>query len=308
MRNCQSVSHYLSEFRIHNSTFMTTMNQPPPNSAEPSLPAIASDLFCQTCGYNLRGLTGNRCPECGGSLDGVRSLLPQIPWVNRKETGWFRAYWRTVWFVMVRQASFCDEMARPVSYRDCQLFRWVTVLFVSIPSMLPMLALYLTMKVESFHDQLVLQAVAAGWPLLIFYVCWLLFLAAVTGVPSYFFHPRGILLEQQNRAIALSYYACGPLIFLTIPVLTCAAAILMQNAKNEALSMALGVLSVTLPIGAVAPWWLDLIHLVRRLVPQRPQRAVYLGVCVPILWFLLACLVGIPSVLFYVFLVFASLS
>ena len=108
------------------------------------LPAIAQDLFCQTCGYNLRGLTGNRCPECGGSLDGVRSLVPQIPWVCRKETGWFRAYWRTAWFVMFRQARFCDEMARPVSYRDSQLFRWVTIGIVYLPVLLAGLAFVVT--------------------------------------------------------------------------------------------------------------------------------------------------------------------
>jgi hypothetical protein len=144
----------------------------------------------------------------------------------------------------------------------------------------------------------------------VWHACVPLYFAAATGVPSYFFHPRGIPVEQQNRAIALSYYACGPLIFLTVPVLTCAAAILTQNAKNEALSTALAVLTVTLPIGAIAPWWLDLIHLARRLVPQRPQRAVYLGVCVPVLSLLLAAVifVGLPLVIFYVFLIVASLS
>jgi hypothetical protein len=291
---------------------MPVPDAPPKVTVDP-LPAIAQDLFCQTCGYNLRGLTGNRCPECGGSLDGVRSLIPQIPWVYRKEIGWFRAYWRTVWFVMIRQARFCDEMARPVSYRDCQSFRWVTVLMTAIPFVPPLLALHLTWKPQSFSNDLVSASsatIAAGWPLLIFNVCCLLFLAAATGVPSYFFHPRDIPVEQQNRAIALSYYACGPLVFLTLPILTCAAAILTGEARNPAISMLFIVLTVTLPIGAIAPWWLDLIHLARRLVPQRPQRAVYLAVCVPILWFLLALafLVGIPFVLFYFFLIVASLS
>jgi hypothetical protein len=288
---------------------MPVPDTPPKVTVDP-LPTIAQDLFCQTCGYNLRGLTGNRCPECGGSLDGVRSLVPQIPWVYRKETGWFRAYWRTVWFVMVRQASFCDEMARPVSFRDSQSFRWVTVLMAGIPSVLPLLALHLTWKAESFGDELFSQAIPAGWPLLVFFVCCLLFLAAATGVPSYFFHPREIPTLQQNRAIALSYYACGPLAFLTLPILTCAAAILTGEARDPAISMLFIVLSVTLPIGAIVPWWLDLIHLARRLVPQKPQRAVYLGLGVPILWFLLALafLFGAPLLVLGVFLVFASLN
>jgi hypothetical protein len=278
------------------------------------LPTIAQDLFCQRCGYNLRGLTGNRCPECGGSLDGVRSLVPQIPWMYRKEIGWFRAYWRTVWFVMVRQARFCDEMARPVSYSDCQSFRWVTLLSVALPSLFPPLGLYLTWKPQPFRfsNDFVsasYAAIAAGWPLVIPYLCWLLFLVAATGVPSYFFHPREVPVQQQNRAIALSYYSCGPLVFLTLPVLMYAAACLPERVTSEPLSMALGVLTVTLPIGAIAPWWFDLIHLARRLVPQRPQRAVYLAFGVPILWVLLAILilVVLPVIIGYVVVIVTSL-
>jgi len=278
-----------------------------PTAVDP-LPAIAQDLFCQSCGYNLRGLTGNRCPECGGSLDGVRSLVPQIPWMYRKETGWFRAYWRTIGFVMFRQEQFCDEMARPVSFRDSQSFRWVTIFMVAIPSILPLIASYLTSEttpsVNLFH-----ALEATGWPLIILYFCWLLYLAAATGVPSYFFHPREVPVQQQNRAIALSYYACGPLAFLTIPLLTFTAAVLTSSPYSN-VSLVLIVLTFTLPVAAVVPWWFDLIHLARRLVPQRPQRAAYLGVGVPILWLLLAgvILVGIPFVPIYFFLIFASLS
>ena len=285
------------------------MTDTPPIPAVASLPTISQDLFCQTCGYNLRGLTGNRCPECGGSLDGVRSLIPRIPWGYRKELGWWRAYWRTVWFVMFRQARFCDEMARPVSFRDSQSFRWVTVLLVGIPDLLPILAYYLTWKAQPFHNELESQLLAAGWPLLIPYLCWLLFLAAATGVPSYFFHPKDIPIEQQNRAIALSYYACGPLAFLIIPLLTFTAAMLTSSPRENIVSLSFIVLTATLPVAAVVPWWFDLIHLARRLVPQRPQRAVYLAVCVPVLWFFLALafLLGIPFVVFCGYLVFASL-
>lgn len=272
------------------------------------LPAIAQDLFCQRCGYNLRGLTGNHCPECGGSLEGVRSLISQIPWVYRKELGWWRAYWRTMWFVMFRQARFCDEMARQVSFRDCQVFRWVTVILASSPVSLAGLAFAMLGARSPTRDDLFNVFWTWGFGG-VWHACVPLFFAAVTGIPSYFFHPRGIPVEQQNRAIALSYYACGPLVFLAVPVLTCAAGILMQTSKNELLTLVFIVLTVTLPIGATAPWWLDLIHLARRLVPQRPRRAVYLAVCVPILWFILAgvILIGLPLVILYVIVIFASL-
>jgi len=271
-------------------------------------PPITQDLFCQTCGYNLRGLTGHRCPECGGSLEGVRAGVSQIPWVHRNKLGWFRAYWRTIGFVMFRQARFCDEMARPVSFVDSQKFRWVTIGIVYLPVFFAGLTFVLT-NAQSPSTNVLFRSVWCNfWVASLWHASVVLLLAAVTGVPSYFFHPRDIPIEQQNRAVALSYYACGPLVFLGIPILTCAAAILTAR-WSERTTMVLIVLSVALPIAAIAPWWLDLIHLARRLVPQRPQRAVYLGVGVPILWFFiaLAILVGIPFVLFYFFLIVASL-
>jgi hypothetical protein len=188
------------------------------------------------------------------------------------------------------------------------------LLSVALPSLFPPLVLYLTREPQPFRfsNNLVsasYEAIAAGWPLVTMYLCWLLFLVAATGVPSYFFHPRDIPVQQQNRAIALSYYACGPLAFLTILLLTFTAAVLTSLVKYIIVAQVLIVLTLTLPVVAVAAWWLDLIHLARRLVPQRPQRAAYLAVSVPILWFLLALaiLVGIPFVFFYFFLIVASL-
>ncbi len=273
------------------------------------MPEIAQDLFCQRCGYNLRGLTGNRCPECGASLDGVRSLVSQIPWVYRKELGWWRAYWQTVWFVMFRQARFCDEMARPVSFLDSQRFRCVTIAMVFISVVLADILQWVTGTPSPFNEPFLDTVWNSVFGAAILHLCFILYLVAATGVPSYFFHPKGIPIEQQSRAIALSYYACGQLVFLVIPVLTCAAAILTSDVKLEVIPMLLTVVSMTFPIAAVAPWWLDLIHLARRLVPQKPGRAVALAVYVPLLWLLLAAfiLVGLPLLVFYVVIIFASL-
>jgi hypothetical protein len=289
----------------------------PAVTADP-LPTIAQDLFCQTCGYNLRGLTGNRCPECGGSLDGVRSLVPQIPWVYRKETGWCRAYWRTVWFVMFRQASFCDEMARPVSHRDSQLFRWVNVALGCVPVFLAGVGFVIfgtkTPTYEEYFNVFWSGGFGALW-----HACVPLYFAAATGVPSYFFHPRGIPIAQQNRAIALSYYACGPLALSIAPVGMAFVAIVLSAGSAAGipswlirtnLDLWCWLLAVLVSLGLATVWWLDLIHLARRLVPQRPQRAVYLGMCVPILWFFLAIamLVALPLFVLYVIIIFASLS
>jgi hypothetical protein len=55
----------------------------------------------------------------------------------------------------------------------------------------------------------------------VWWICIALFLFGMTGVASYFFHPKSLSIVRQNRALALSYYACGPLAYmpLTIAVL-----------------------------------------------------------------------------------------
>ena len=78
--------------------------------------AISHDLFCTGCGYNLRGITGDRCPECGHDLTALRSPVSQIPWVRRREIGRFRDYWLTAWMDCARNRRFFEEHARPVKF------------------------------------------------------------------------------------------------------------------------------------------------------------------------------------------------
>ncbi len=52
------------------------------------------------------------------------------------------------------------------------------------------------------------------WPALIGLVSAFLVFVILTGFHTYFFHPRALSVVQQNRAVALAYYACAPLAFL----------------------------------------------------------------------------------------------
>lgn len=277
---------------------------------------IEQDLFCQRCGYNLRGLTGDRCPECGEPLDTVRAAEPQIPWVYRREIGRFRAYWRTVWLVMFRQRRFCDEMARPVSYADAQRFRWVTILHVYLPILIATIVFYVVAPSPVFRadgyrvrlDEALLDlTISSVWPIAVLHLSFVLCLAAVTGVPSYFFHPRGLRVESQNRAIALSYYACGPLAISLFPIAAGVASGLIGLDHKFGLFLAL--LCVTVPCGQLIAWLLDLIHLAHRLMPQFGSRAALVGCCVPILWLILTgfILFGIPAIAAYIVIIVVSL-
>ncbi len=258
--------------------------------------SISQDIFCQDCGYNLRGLTGERCPECGRSLEGLRSEVSKIPWVHRKEIGRFRAYWKTVWFVMFRQRQFCDEMVRPVSYSDSQRFRWLTVAIVATAIFFAGAAQFGSYKANSIHGDIWKYLWSHDWAILAAFVATVLWLAGITGVPSYFFHPKSVTVQQQNRALALSYYACGALSLVIIPILLSIPANLLPR-KYEFLAVLSGILALTLPVAPLSIWWLDLLHLTRRLLPQFPSRVAVVAICVPCLQVLTGLLIVVVPIM-----------
>jgi len=241
---------------------------------------FSQDLFCQDCGYNLRGLTGDRCPECGRSLAGLRSDVSQIPWVHRKKIGRFRAYWKTVWFVMFRQRQFCDEMVRPVSFVDSQLFRWWTIGIAFLPCILAAGFCDVLNTQSPTHNEVFLIFWTTRYALFLHFGA-ILFLIAATGIPSYFFESPTVDVTLRNRAIALSYYACSPLSLLVLPVLTTVS---FLNMKETNIQLFFMLCSGLFPLALLAIWWLDLIHLSLRLMPENHRRANLLGLFVPLLW------------------------
>ena len=61
---------------------------------------------CPECGYSLRGLTGDRCPECGEPFLTTqrtfrRWALRRIPWDRRHRTGLIRAYVATFLLILL---------------------------------------------------------------------------------------------------------------------------------------------------------------------------------------------------------------
>ena len=139
--------------------------------------------------------------------------------------------------------------------------------------------------------------------------CILLFLAAATGVPGYFFHPRRLPVEVQNRGIALSYYMCGVLSWLlpAYVLLFIAALLTRQFSLNEPLF-----------VGTIVVGGIGFLALLRWLILEcsfgnrilGPIRAWTIRWLLIPLWIALALgiLVVIPTMIFCMALMISSIT
>ncbi len=273
-------------------------------SAASSRAPVAADYLCTQCGYNLRGLIEDRCPECGTGFDRTTLSDGRIPWMHRHSRGRLRAYWATVRMVSLRPRQLAQEMSRPVPYADAQRFRWLTILHAWLPSLLATV-IYL---IDGSRVPLVRDtqwAFEDGWLIFAFHASLLAALAVATGVPSYLFHPRSLPVEQQNRAIALSYYAAAPLAWT--PVLFGLVWLVVSRATgSEAVARTAITVLMLLPW---LLWWRCLIVLARHGLGQRAGRTALIAFGVPVLWIVLGglTLFGVELLVKYAGLLYFSL-
>lgn len=271
------------------------------------LPAVAEEieLHCPACDYDLRALAGDRCPECGLLVDRQRLSVSRIPWVHRAQIGRVRAYCRTVMLAWRHPFALAQNVAMPVELRDAKRFQRVTVFLAYFPLLvLGVGALIANNNTRTDWFDLTHGPQKTGYILqLLLYVIiaisgWL-FLLTATGVASYFFHPKSLSVSRQNRAIAISYYACAPLSTLALTLLVLgAAALLYQIFQGEpiadswlhpavaALDIAAGLLLV-LQLGG---WVFTTLVLLKKSTVCGTTRLAALGAALPFCWAILAAL------------------
>ena len=197
---------------------------------------------------------------------------------------------------MFRDKVFCRAAYRSVSYRDAQLFRWITIAHAFVPLILAMFV-ELTELADSWGGWrwVVLGAASA-----------LIALLAVTGLPSYLFHPRFLTTEQQNRAIALSYYG-GAALALLPAVLVAAVLVAIVGETRSMLDLVLQLLVFIAFASAWGVSWGSLIAIARRTL-RRPGAVAKVAVLVPVLWLVVggSAIVGLPVVAYFIALVIYS--
>ncbi|MFQ5807971.1 MAG: hypothetical protein ACE5I3_16115, partial [Phycisphaerae bacterium] len=263
----------------------------------------AEDLYCPECGYSLRGLTSARCPECGLLLDFIESEVSLIPWERRREIGWIRAYWRTVLLVMFRHKVFHRAFYQPVSHRDAQCFRGVSILHACVPAWLAVAAFYLLE-----HDAAAATARFAGsWFIPFCCACLLTCLYVVSGLPSYMFDSELLADRQRARAAALGCYGCASLAWMPVAFAAFLAGLILRRVYPTA---GVIVLAISGGLALVALIWSgeEPLRLGKRIF--RGKRSKWLlefqfGIIWLICFF--AILVGLPFGAWLVYVVVDSL-
>jgi hypothetical protein len=296
---------------------------------------LEPELYCPECGYDLRGRAGEICPECGLHFDPSTLSQSRIPWTHRRRIGNARAFLRTVWQATWRGGDLLKELSRPVTHEEAQRFRWLSAVISALHIMVVLLTGILLAGSQAVLPRLNLGWTGAAAPprgafdlflpwvagiLLppVLPIAWLLFIAMLSGVQSYWFHPRSIPVVRQNRAVTISYYAVSPLIWLPLPVLLFLGAIALELAvggqANRAMTTGEVRLYVAMLIAAIlllplpAMAWFNLVRLVHRATESDMLRTLVAAIGIPLAW--LGCallgLFAFPWVVGYLFLVLDS--
>ena len=278
--------------------------------------AAAPALFCPACGYDLHAIDSDRCPECGLLIDRTPTGQSTLPWTHRHRLGRIRAYWRTFFLVCFRPQQFRAEMNRPVRLDDARAFRRTTVWLAYIPVALVVLAVYIATFEPPTGWRPLINAVSPMLPsqlrplmiarptgtfLSVGYAMELLILAsllvaiwlwffAAAGVASYWFHPRKLDVQQQNRAVALSYYACAPLAVTAITI-----ACMATSAMLHLVDITSGLWVTFADVAALAAaslqlsgWWFTSLMMLPMTTRRGVPRAATYFVTLPLAWALLA--------------------
>ena len=293
-----------------------------PTAAVPADQALTP--YCPDCGYDLRAIDSERCPECGSSVDRTSLGRATIPWSQRRRLGRTRAYWRTVRLVMFEPARFAREIGRPVSLADARAFRRVTVWIAFMPVAIGIVAAYLATFAPPLGWTPLMRLIdpwLPAWlePLLIVRPATLrlspglvmelfvlaallaavwLWLYAAAGVASYWFHPSHLDVPLQNRAVALSYYACAPLVITPTAAMLAAIAVVLRAAQSFAAvngtAGSFGPWPAGFHFGAylaaavqLIAWWGVSVAALRLVTRAGLERVAAFAVALPILWTML---------------------
>jgi hypothetical protein len=267
-------------------------------------PAAALELFCTKCGYSLRGLPRPICPECGDDATPYLAGVSQIPWL--RVSGWLHpaAFWKTVFQVSFRDPGRLRfELIRDVDYRHTRAFAWLGALFGWLTLPLATIGFYfgsLSTDIRHLPDE------PGFWSCTAFAcLVTLVWMLVLSGLHTYFFHPRSLPVAIQNRTLALSYLAAGPLALFPLVPLLVLICILAIPARYDIVRILVGW---SIPAAALLLWYRRVVSFAEPLL-RNTFRGWMLALLWPVAVLLLTAilLVVIPFIAFFLAVVFVSL-
>jgi hypothetical protein len=207
---------------------------------------------------------------------------PRIPWERRKQIGSFRAYWRTAKIVMTRPQELEKFLAEPVNEKHAKYFRSLTFQFTM--AMTFVMALIsearATRPLAEQHGELTNPFTTGmrvlGWCLALVG----LFLA--TRSLEWFSRPKAFDQAGRERAVALSYYICAPILVLAIIRSLLSAIMLATCDEKDILPVAF---VISLSWWAIFLVWYPLaVRALHFTTGQNRKRTALLAIAVPLVW------------------------
>ena len=231
--------------------------------------AITEDIFCPQCTYNLRGLTADRCPECGLDISHVHEGESQIPWVHRREIGRIRAYWKTVWQIGFTAEVFDKEFHMATDRVSAMRFSWITIAhaYLSIAATWGIGAV-----VEHDVINVLLEFGGYLWLAVVHFSVFAC-LVASAQTPHYSLRRKDVPLPIQYRAANLMLYAAAPLAWITlVPLLALLAAIVAELTYYSIVPRVIGVVAGILVVLSLSALWMCGSRVVKCMLGRRAGR------------------------------------
>lgn len=298
------------------------------------LDVAGAALYCPQCMYDLRGLSGASCPECGAALDRETLARSSLPWVHAGFVMRLFPPVRTAWRVILQPRALSQEMARPGDLRAAMRFRrsvvWWVWLTLAAAWLLGVWGFELEMfELREYDDigwvdvidehfdenQDHANAFSMWSTLLLGGLTWL-YLYLATGVHTYWMHPKHLPEGLQERSLALSYYASAPLLLLLLPAALLLAGLvvdesdLVDMAGPEYKLLVTGLIfgGMLLLVLVLLLWLLRCVRYAGLLAQRSVPGQLLMAGALPLCWLGLAALVYgvLPAVAFFVYAVWAT--
>jgi hypothetical protein len=230
---------------------------------------LETDRYCIGCGYNLRGIASDRCPECG--LETGAGGGSQVPWEGRNWLGFFTALRRTSAEVIFRPARLVNAMATPVNPSSAWGFRLTISFLGALPAAILLgVAIWIkggteflslwdppqiywppTLPYPKFWEVPLLWS-AGSTRGIVLPIGFFLTLLLMSASPRVWLRIAGVPAQLRSRAGALCGYLCAPLAFLVIPTVAVALTWLTNDPNTSHLwpfqeaALTLGIVSLLL--------------------------------------------------------------